>query len=133
MSNINPNIRWKKSVVSKVVGNTLYQSIPFTWLLPKAEELAKKHDGPVVAGGPAVNLMGAPWAKTPKRVPKELGSVLQLHNTLATFTTRGCPNRCRFCAVPKIEGRFVELRNYVPAPSFATTIWVLRLAGTSNG
>jgi len=32
-----------------------------------------------------------------------------MHNPLATFTTRGCPNKCPFCAVPRIEGDLVEL------------------------
>jgi hypothetical protein len=38
------------------------------------------------------------------------------HNPLATFTTRGCVNNCAFCAVPKIEGRFREIKNFIPRP-----------------
>lgn len=75
--------------------------------------IAGQHKGKVVAGGPAVKLMGAPWAKTPDSVPYD---TLAMHNPLATFTSRGCPNRCAFCAVPKIEGDFVELAEWKPAP-----------------
>ena len=105
--------QWRKGIASWRVGRVLYQSIPFTWLLPAAEDQARCHNGPVVAGGPAVKLMGAPWAETPDSVPFD---VLAFHNPLATFTTRGCPNRCRFCAVPKIEGDFMELESWKPAP-----------------
>jgi len=38
------------------------------------------------------------------------------HNPFATFTTRGCPNKCRFCAVPVIEGDFREIKNFIPRP-----------------
>lgn len=105
--------QWRKGIASWKVGKTLYQSIPFTWLLPDAEKQAKEHKGPVISGGPAVKLMGAPWSETPEYVPFD---VLSFHNPLATFTTRGCPNRCTFCAVPKIEGDLVELNSWKPGP-----------------
>ena len=41
---------------------------------------------------------------------------LIFHNPLATFTSRGCPNSCPFCAVPKLEGDLVEIENWRPAP-----------------
>lgn len=41
---------------------------------------------------------------------------LLLHNPLATFTTRGWPNGCGFCAVPRIEGELRELPSWRPAP-----------------
>jgi hypothetical protein len=79
-----------------------------------AEAQAKAHKGPVVAGGPAVKLLGAPWAdETPETCPFD---ALSFHNPLATFTTRGCTNRCGFCAVPKIEGEFRELASWKHAP-----------------
>jgi hypothetical protein len=105
--------QWRKGIASWKVGKTLYLSIPFTWLLNDAEMIAKQHKGKVIAGGPAVKLIGAPWAETPDRVPFD---TLSFHNPLATYTSRGCPNKCSFCAVPKIEGDLVELDTWKPAP-----------------
>jgi hypothetical protein len=105
--------KWSKGLVEWKCGKTLYQSIPFTWLLDDAKESAKKHKGPVVAGGPAVKLRGADWADTPPTVPFD---VLSMHNPCATFTSRGCPNTCEFCAVPITEGNFYQLDTYKPAP-----------------
>jgi len=96
------------------VGDTLYMSVPFTWLLVKAEGLARAHRGPVVAGGPAVELSKPlDWAETPGECPYD---VLAMHNPLATFTTRGCPNACPYCVVPRIEGGFRELAEWKAAP-----------------
>ena len=105
--------QWRKGVAHWTCGDTLYLSVPFTWLLGEAEHAAKAHKGRIVAGGPAVKLCGASWAETPESVPFD---VLAMHNPCATFTTRGCPNRCTFCAVPKIEGDFIELDHWKPAP-----------------
>jgi hypothetical protein len=105
--------QWRKGIASWKVGKVLYQSIPFTWLLPEAEKQAKEYKGKVIAGGPAVKLMGAPWAETPETIPYD---TLSFHNPLATFTSRGCPNHCSFCAVPKIEGEFRELQSWKPNP-----------------
>lgn len=105
---------WKKSVVSWTVAKTLYISVPFTWLLPIADRMAREHKGKVVAGGPAVDLVGAPWAnETPGYTVYD---VLSIHNPFATFTTRGCLRHCSFCAVPQTEGAFRELDTWKPAP-----------------
>ena len=104
---------WPKSIVNWRIGDTLYLSIPFSWLLGDAQVLAEEHNGPVVAGGPAVDLNGAPWATTDAASPIE---PLLFHNPCATFTTHGCPNSCAFCAVPRMEGAFRELASWRPAP-----------------
>lgn len=107
---------WRKGIASWKIKNTLYLSIPFTWLLPEARVLAEKHKGPVRCGGPAVSLM--PDYLPTKWICKEdlPYSPLAFHNPLAIFTSRGCDNKCSFCAVPKIEGPLVELDDYPIKP-----------------
>lgn len=106
-------VGWSRSVVQWRLGRTLYLSVPFTWLVGEAEEIARDHTrrkrGPVVAGGPGIALLypdGCEWAKTPESVPFD---TLAMHNPMAGISTRGCPNRCPFCAVPRLEGEFREL------------------------
>ena len=38
------------------------------------------------------------------------------HNPDATFTSRGCIRSCKFCAVPKMEGKLVELDDWPVRP-----------------
>ena len=107
---------WLKDIARWKIGSTLYLSVPFTWLLPQARQLALLHSGPVQAGGPAVQLMPeflADVAAVNQPCPVE---PLLFHNPLATFTSRGCPNACAFCAVPRLEGDLKELRDWRPAP-----------------
>lgn len=70
-------------------------SVTFSYDLPKAEQLAEKWSKtglPVKFGGPAFNAPGSDFV--PGRYLKK-GYVV---------TSRGCPNRCWFCSVPKREG-----------------------------
>ena len=69
-------------------------SVAFTWDLQKAESLARqwKAVAPVKIGGPALNEPGGDFI--PGMYMKK-GYVI---------TSRGCPNRCWFCQVPKREG-----------------------------
>lgn len=99
--------QWKKGIASWKCGETLYISVPFTWLMPEVEKMAAVHRGPVLIGGPGTM---NPNQECPGFEP------LLFHNPCATFTTRGCPNRCDFCAVPKLEGEFRELPDFRPAP-----------------
>lgn len=66
----------------------------FTWHLSWAETIARQWEAvaPVKIGGPAFNEPGGDF--TPGFYMKK-GYVI---------TSRGCPNRCWFCAVPKREG-----------------------------
>lgn len=74
-------------------------SVVFTWDLPEAERLAKlwKKIAPVKIGGPATGERGGEF------VP---GMYLKRG---CVITSRGCPNRCWFCSVPKREGELREL------------------------
>jgi len=69
-------------------------SVAFTWDIPRAEWLANqwKYVAPVKIGGPAFNEKGCEFI--PGMYMKK-GYVI---------TSRGCPNRCWFCQVPKREG-----------------------------
>jgi hypothetical protein len=97
---------WKKGICQWQVGDTLYLSVPFTWLVAGAEKIASKHKGKVLMGGPGLM----------KPTHCEGFDPILFHNPCATFTTRGCPNSCSFCAVPKLEGAFRELHAFRPAP-----------------
>lgn len=69
-------------------------SVTFTWDIPWAEWAAIqwKHVAPVKIGGPAFNEPGGDFV--PGMYMKK-GYVI---------TSRGCPNRCWFCQVPRREG-----------------------------
>jgi len=77
----------------------VHVSVTFTWDLPLAEKLAKAWEpvAPVRIGGPATGETGGDF--TPGMYVKR-GYVL---------TSRGCPNACWFCSVPKREGPLREL------------------------
>lgn len=74
-------------------------SVAFSWHKERAEELAAAwdHVAPVRIGGPAYNQPGADFV--PGRYIRD-GYVI---------TSRGCPNRCWFCAVWKREPALIEL------------------------
>ena len=77
----------------------VHVSVTFSWDLPLAERLVKAWScvAPVRIGGPATGERGGEFV--PGRYVKQ-GYVL---------TSRGCPNSCWFCAVPKREGNIREL------------------------
>ncbi|MFA4971833.1 MAG: hypothetical protein WC683_04420 [bacterium] len=74
-------------------------SCTFTWDKPEAERLAREWGAyyPTEIGGPAYNDPGGEF--TPGLFLKP-GYVI---------TSRGCPNACGFCFVPKREGKLREL------------------------
>lgn len=78
----------------------VHVSVTFTWDKPKAEFLANawsKFGSNVTIGGAAYDDPGDEF--TPGLYIKE-GYL---------FTSRGCPNNCWFCSVPKREGKIREL------------------------
>ena len=111
---------WPKAPYQWVEDRTLYMSIPFTWNLPQVREHLKQRSfmwDTAVVGGPAVILMphyfsDMSWVQE----WEHMDGVLQRVNPNATRTTLGCTNRCRFCAVPTIEGPFKELDEWPDNP-----------------
>ena len=76
----------------------VHVSVAFTWDLSRAEWLAKQwaHVANVKIGGPATGEKGGNF--TPGMYLKP-GYVI---------TSRGCPNHCWFCSVPKREGSTIR-------------------------
>jgi len=98
--------QWRKGIAKWVVGNNLYISVPFTWLVDEANILASQWKGKVFLGGPGLMMPSTCDGFEP----------ILFHNPCATFTTRGCPNACPFCAVPILEGDLREIKDFRPAP-----------------
>jgi hypothetical protein len=97
---------WSKDIKCWKIKEVLYISVVFTWDLKKAYDLKKEFKGKTIIGGPAL--------MEPNSI--DIVEPILFHNPLATFTSRGCPNRCGFCAVPKIEGDLKEIKDFRPAP-----------------
>jgi len=74
-------------------------SVAFSWHMRRAEQLAEAWSvvAPVKIGGPACNKPGSAF------VP----GMYVRHGYV--ITSRGCPNNCWFCSVPKREPRLIEL------------------------
>lgn len=78
--------------------DAVHLSVTFTYDMPIAERLADawQRVAPVTLGGPA---LGDPGSDFVPGVFLKLGYVI---------TSRGCPNNCWFCAVPRREGREIR-------------------------
>jgi len=99
-------------------------SVIFSWDLPWTAEVAHWATGldkAVEIGGPAAELNAA-WVERETGVVPWRGrhpcDEVRLEQPRMTWTSRGCVNRCAFCAVPRLEGDLVELDDYdwQPAP-----------------
>jgi hypothetical protein len=82
-----------------VEADEVHISVTFTWDMPEVERLEKewRYVASVKVGGPAVGQRGEEF------VP---GMYLKQGYVI---TSRGCPNSCWFCGVPKREGKLREL------------------------
>jgi hypothetical protein len=113
-------MNWPKKHITWVDNKILHVSIPFTWELPIVKQKIRQRGffwDSVLVGGPAVDLMpnyfdGMKHVKTGKKTK----GVLQRINKYATKTTTGCIRNCKFCAVPKLEGKIKELKNWPDLP-----------------
>lgn len=81
------------------VADEVHVSVTFSWDLPIAERMARAWSvvADVKIGGPATGMSGGDF------VP---GMYVK---TGYVMTSRGCPNNCWFCSVPKREGGIREL------------------------
>jgi hypothetical protein len=98
-------------------GNTAYLSVVFSWNKPEAYQRAmwqKAMGKTVKVGGPAVRI--DPDYFGPLADLGDYPDAVALHNPDATFTSRGCPRQCPFCAVPKTEGSLIELDDWPVRP-----------------
>jgi len=111
-------INWQRCPMYLSMKNKVFVSIVFTWHLPLIRQFALNTHKKVIVGGPATQIM-PDYFHDVQNVHVETKSpinFLEAHNPLATFTTRGCPNTCSYCAVPKLEKHFIELENYPVKP-----------------
>lgn len=113
--------KWPKGFTHWTQGGVPHISVPFTWNLPQlCEWLERCLFDHVVVGGPGVYLMpeyleGLPMVDIQYSAP----DILQRVNPMATRTTTGCINKCRFCGIGEgyIEpGGMVELEDWPDNP-----------------
>jgi hypothetical protein len=100
-----------------------YLSAIFSWDLPalcRDANLLKSRGVEIEMGGPAVTCMPE-YVKEQTGIEPHIGLDPRFEITdgkyQATFTSRGCPRACLFCAVVKIEGRHMVEYTEFPIPS----------------
>lgn len=113
------DINWPKKSISWIENEILYISVPFTWELPKIKKFLKRKSllwNKAIIGGPAIYLMPDYIQQDNVLIEYSYPGILQKINPLATRTTLGCKNKCKFCGVSKIEPDFIELNNWPNLP-----------------
>ena len=111
--------KWPKDITTWQDDRTGYMSIPFTWLLPKAQTIINQRELFVdrwFTGGPAVEL--DPDYLVGATIGEPMAGVLQRVNPQATRTSLGCPKHCQFCAIGQrlIEPQRQELSDWPDLP-----------------
>lgn len=108
--------QWKKDVVQWDIGRKRYLSVVFTWMIPQAIDIIRNSKKKCFVGGPAVYTMPHKFDGIAEVLYKSPIEPLLFHNPCATFMSRGCPRKCKFCVVPGTEGELVELEEFRLAP-----------------
>lgn len=117
----NSKSQWENGYIEWTENKNVYISVVFSWLLKKAIINARQWQFAgykVHIGGPAVPF-NLEFLNKYSNLFIQIGgekSALKKHNPNATFTTRGCIRKCKFCAVPKIEGKLRELPDHMWEP-----------------
>jgi len=109
---------WSDGYVEWSDGNIVYISVVFSWKLKKAQERInyfKSKNNYVIVGGPAV-LYDQTYLSNVDEINLFMEDIIAKHNPNATFTTRGCIRKCKFCIVNKIEKEFLELNDWPIRP-----------------
>ncbi len=105
---------WPKEPLIWYADGREHISVVFTYQLPwvrrycQQTNLTRGYEHPPIVGGPAVKMMPE-YLGGVAEIGADIPGMMQRHNPLAWQSTRGCVNRCGFCAIPKIEGEFREL------------------------
>lgn len=111
---------WPRGPTSWIESRILMVSVPFTWNLPKLRMHLSQRSfewDRAIVGGPATFLMPeALEGMDHVTVGKFHPYVLQRVNPMATRTTAGCIRACKYCAVPRMEGRLMELPDWPDLP-----------------
>lgn len=108
----------KDGLISWTEADCAYLSVVFSWGLPSAYQQAvfyKSQGMRVFAGGPAVD-HNKEYLLDVASCNESLPDTIVKHNPHATFTSRGCIRKCKFCLVPKIEGDLKELNDWPIRP-----------------
>lgn len=109
---------WKYSGLAHwTVGNRACVSVVFSWLIDQAFQIAVWYmtQGYVVlSGGPAAH--NSIVMRRVSDTSADFPDAIAQHNPDATFTSRGCIRKCKFCIVPKIEGDLKELDDFPVRP-----------------
>ena len=107
---------WAESPLVKKNKDRVYISVVFSWDSLEALRLARYYDDlgkDVSVGGPAVRYNPDWFGSFGSRADYPM---LHYYNPDATFTSRGCLRSCSFCAVPRIEGKLIELTDWEAKP-----------------
>ena len=109
---------WAKKLIEWKEGDTAHISVVFSWQIQEAWQRAvwfRQQGTQVVVGGPAAEFQADVFDGI-ATFGKNTGGALVRHNPDATFTSRGCIRKCKFCLVPKVEGDLRELRDWPIRP-----------------